>query len=60
MKVWDDPASSDGEPAFLRHLKADPDIGAWLNPYALAELFDPAWYMRHVDVIFDRVFAEAG
>ncbi len=56
MKVWDDPAAVEGEPAFLRHLKADPAIATLLNPYALAELFDPAWYMRHVDLVFDRVF----
>jgi adenylosuccinate lyase len=57
LRVWDAPASPGGEPVFLTLLKADPEIAAVLNPYALEELFDLAWYTRHVDLIFDRVFA---
>ncbi len=58
LQVWDAPPAGPGaEPVFLTLLKADPQIAAILNPYALEELFDPAWYTRHVDLIFDRVFA---
>ena len=57
-KVWDEPAPHGVQPAFLTHLQQDAQISALINPYALAELFDIAWYTRHVDLIFDRVFAE--
>ena len=52
------PASAE-EPAFLTQLKADEQIGQYLSPYSLAELFDESFYFRHVDEIFDRVFADA-
>ncbi len=57
MKVWDEPASG-GEPVFLTHLKADAEIARYLSPYGLAELFDESFYFRHVDEIFERVFAD--
>ena len=45
-----------GEPAFLTHLKADAEIGQYLDATALTELFDYEFYTRHVDTIFERVF----
>ena len=57
MKVWDTPPGG-SEPAFLVHLKGDPEITALINPYALADLFDAEAYTKHVDLIFDRVFGE--
>lgn len=50
MLVW-----SEGG-LFHERLAADPEITAHLEPSALATLFDPAFYLRHVDTIFGRVF----
>ena len=36
---------------FIALLTGEPDADA------LAELFDPAWYLRHVDEVMDRVAA---
>ena len=64
-RVWDaseapgdesDAASGSGEPVFLRLLKADPEIASRLDPDRLTALFDYGDYLRHVDLIFDRVF----
>ena len=57
MKVWDEPTGGE-EPGFLIHLKADAEIAQYLNPYDLTALFDYAFYARHVDEIFERVFAD--
>jgi adenylosuccinate lyase len=49
MRCW-----QEGTP--LRDLlAADPEVGARLSGEALAALFDPSWYLRHVDVVMDRV-----
>ena len=53
MKVWR------GEGRFLDLLKADPDVSAKLDGEELAGLFDPAFYTRHVDTVFERVFGKA-
>ena len=45
-----------GEGSFLEFLKADPEVGAALSPAELEPLFDEQAHMRHVDVIFERVF----
>ena len=42
----------------LRELLAyDADVNTRLDPAALEELFDPTWYLRHVDVVMQRVAA---
>jgi len=42
----------------LRDLLAgDPEVTARLDAAALDALFDPAWYLRHVDVVMERVEA---
>ena len=56
MQALDTPVAADDLP-FLHYLKADAEIAQYLNPHALAELFDESFYFRHVDEIFDRVFA---
>jgi adenylosuccinate lyase len=38
-------------------LAADPDVAGRLDADALDELFDPSWYLRHVDQVMDRVAA---
>ena len=43
---------------FMALLKADPDVTAVLPPAELAELFDYAYYLRHVDAIFRRLDLE--
>ncbi len=50
MPVWR------GEGDFLALLKADPDVGAALEPAALESLFDLGYHTKHVDTIFARVF----
>ena len=53
MKVWR------GEGDFLTFLKADPDIRTRLAESEIVENFDLNAYLRHVDLIFSRVFGEA-
>jgi adenylosuccinate lyase len=40
---------------FQELLAADPEVTAHLTPAALAECFDPAWYLRNVDAIYRRL-----
>ncbi len=48
-----------GEGSFLEFLKADAEVSAALTPAELEALFDMRTHMRHVDVIFERVFGAA-
>jgi adenylosuccinate lyase len=52
MKVWE----SDGELSLLNLLKADPDVSTRLSNDDLDALFDLDYHLKHVDVIFERVF----
>jgi len=38
-------------------LASDPEVAGRLDAAALDELFDPRWYLRHVDEVMDRVAA---
>jgi adenylosuccinate lyase len=40
---------------FRELLASDPEVTARLSPAALAECFDPAWYLRNVDAIYRRL-----
>jgi adenylosuccinate lyase len=51
MKVWDDGAD------FQAELVADPDVVAALGRDGIARNFDIGYHLRHVDTVFDRVFA---
>jgi adenylosuccinate lyase len=53
MKVWS------GEGDFLALLKADTEVRAHLSEAELAENFDLAYHLKHVDTIFARVFGAA-
>ncbi len=53
MKVWE----SEGELSLLDLLQNDPEVTAALPAEAIAEKFDLDYHLRHVDTIFDRVFA---
>jgi adenylosuccinate lyase len=44
--------------SFLDRLKSDPWIGRYLDSKELERLFDPHYYLRHLDQIYDRVFKE--
>ncbi|MBI1339674.1 adenylosuccinate lyase [bacterium] len=44
------------EASFRGRLEADPDVTGRLSKRDLDEVFDEAWYVRHVDAIFLRVF----
>ncbi|QXQ06046.1 adenylosuccinate lyase [Sphingosinicellaceae bacterium] len=52
MKVW----QADGQLQLLDLLTADAEVTAYLEPDALADLFDLGYHFRHVDTIFARVF----
>jgi adenylosuccinate lyase len=52
MVAW----SGAGE--FLELLKADKDVAEVLTPEELAALFDLGYHLKHVDMIFERVFGE--
>lgn len=52
MKVWA------GEKSFEELLKKDPRIKQWLTPKELTGLFDLGHTLKHLDVIFRRVFKE--
>src|SRR5215471_10998037 len=54
MKVWRGEASD-----FLALLAADQDVRKYLNEAELKEHFDLAHHMKHVDLIFARVFGTA-
>jgi adenylosuccinate lyase len=51
MRVW----RGDGD--FLDFLKADRDVSSKLGEQDLEAMFDEAYHFKHVDTIFDRVFA---
>lgn len=53
MKVWE----SDGQLSLLDLLKADPEVTGRLSESELSALFDLDHHLKHVDTIFDRVFA---
>jgi adenylosuccinate lyase len=52
MPVWR------GEGEFLELLKADKDVSKVLSAQDLEALFDLGYHLKHVDTIFERVFAE--
>jgi adenylosuccinate lyase len=54
MKVW---GGESGD--FLSLLKADPEVRKHLSEAELAENFDLAYHLKHVDTIFKRVFGRA-
>jgi adenylosuccinate lyase len=47
-----------GEGRFADLLKRDPDITRFLDPQTIDGLFDTAYHLKHVDMIFRRVFGE--
>ncbi len=51
MPVWR------GEGNFLDLLKADKEVSAVMKPNELEALFDLGYHTKHVDTIFNRVFA---
>ncbi len=54
MKVWE----SDGRLSLLDLLKADDEVTGVLSEAQLEEKFDLEYHFKHVDTIFERVFAE--
>ena len=57
MKVWRDPSRGEGD--FLRNLESDADVAKLLSPVELRTMFDLAYHLKAVDVIFERVFGKA-
>jgi adenylosuccinate lyase len=52
MRAW----QAKGE--FLKLLKADKDVAKTLSAEELEALFDLGYHLKHVDMIFDRVFGK--
>ena len=52
MKTWDEGGK------LADHLKADADVMALLSEADIDACFDEAYHLKHVDTIFDRVFAQ--
>ncbi|MGB3738607.1 MAG: adenylosuccinate lyase [Pontixanthobacter sp.] len=53
MKVWE----SDGALSLMELLKADADVTAALTPQEIESRFDLDYHFKHVDHVFERVFA---
>lgn len=64
MKVWSDlqegkkATDEKGQSLFLQNLLADEELRASMNEAEIKECFDYAYYTRHVDGIFKRVFGQ--
>jgi adenylosuccinate lyase len=52
MRAWGERRS------FLECLEADPGIAGRLTAAALRACFEPTWYLRHVDAVFQRLDLE--
>jgi adenylosuccinate lyase len=52
MQAWEN------NEKFIELLVKDNEVSALLNPTEISSLFDEAYHLRQVDVIFKRVFAE--
>ncbi|MDH4228892.1 MAG: adenylosuccinate lyase [Nitrospirota bacterium] len=50
MEAWQERGS------FQQRLKRDPDVCRWLPEAAVDKCFEAAYYLRHVDEIYRRVF----
>ena len=55
MQVW----ASDGRLQLRELLAADPEVTRWLPTEQITPLFDLGYHLKHVDMIFARVFGEA-
>jgi adenylosuccinate lyase len=47
----------DGETSFIELVRRDEKISGFLPQERIEEIFDPAWYVRYTDYIFNRVFS---
>ena len=53
MRCWEERLQ------FPDEARRDGDIASRLDAAALDAVFDPTYYLRHVDTIYRRVFGEA-
>jgi len=49
--------SLDGEGGFIDLVKRDEKVSNFLTAQKIDEIFNPEWYIRHIDFIFERVFS---
>ncbi|MFQ5508287.1 MAG: adenylosuccinate lyase [Leptospirillia bacterium] len=54
MAAWKERGS------FMDRLLDDADVGKWLDADQVKNCFDPAYYLRHVDTVYQRVFGSSG
>ncbi len=54
MQVWEMRGDRAGQ--FAKLLKADKDVSARLKPAEIDAMFDEFYHLKHVDMIFERVF----
>ncbi|HEX8526704.1 adenylosuccinate lyase [Allosphingosinicella sp.] len=55
MKVWE----SGGALSLMELLKADEEVAALLSPEQIEASFDLGYHLKHVDMVFERVFGSA-
>ena len=53
MKVWEQGKD------FLAELKTDPEVASRISAVELEAMFDLGYHLKHVDMIFERVFGKA-
>ena len=56
MQVWQMQGNREGK--FAELLKSDPEVAAALKPEQIDDMFDEAYHLKHVDMIFKRVFGD--
>jgi len=55
METWTKLGKPEGR-SFRANLDADPDVAGRVPPEVLDAAMDPAMHLRHVDMVFERVF----
>ncbi|MDE7216777.1 MAG: adenylosuccinate lyase, partial [Helicobacter sp.] len=66
MKVWEDlqqgkpSVDSNGQSLFLQALLGDAELTAAMSSAEIVACFDTAYYTKHIDAIFARIFTKKG
>lgn len=58
MAAWNDYGRTDGGPSFKERIAARAEVRERLTEEQIEGCFDPAWHLRHVDTIYERLGLE--
>lgn len=58
MAAWNDYGRTDGGPTFKERIAARAEVRERLTEEQIEGCFDPAWHLRHVDTIYERLGLE--